>query len=271
MRMFILRDVYVENLSVSGERVGMRKITKLSWPRKKLVTNLFVTSKAEYFSDWFSTANAKDINATINGLLNKSTKALPVLELKSEKEMWWLSFLFIGNKVEKIRANVGSNVSDVVDESSMFHSDQVTRIHNFNLLTPGEIEKIVKNFPSKTCSLDTIPTWLVKDNLHNLLPILIKVVNSSLSHGTFLDTLKQSIITPVLKKSSLGHNIPKHYRLVANIKIMSKVIEKAAPCQVTSHIDSNGLCKNYQSSYKRFHSTETVKSDFLHYVDNNPE
>ena len=54
---------------------------------------------------------------------------------------------------------------------------------------------------------------------------------------------------------------------------MSKVIEKAASCQVTNHIDSNDLGENYQSSYKRFHSTETallkVKSDFFQYVDNN--
>ena len=65
----------------------------------------------------------------------------------------------------------------------------------------------------------------------------------------------------------------KHYRPLANSKFMSKVIEKAASCQVTSHIDSNDLGENYQSSYKRFHSTETallkVKSDFLQYVDNN--
>ena len=135
------------------------------------------------------------------------------------------------------------------------------------------MEKIIKNFPSKTCSLDTILTWLVKDNLHTLLPILTKVVNSSLSSGTFPDILKKSIITPVLKKSSFDHNILKHDRPVANIKFMSKVIKKAASCQVTSYIDSNGLRENYQSSYKRFHSTETalvkVKSDFLQYVDNN--
>ena len=59
----------------------------------------------------------------------------------------------------------------------------------------------------------------------------------------------------------------------ANIKFMSNVIEKAASCQVTNHIDSNDLGESYQSSYKRFHSTETallkVKSDFLQYVDNN--
>ena len=128
---------------------------------------------------------------------------------------------------------MGSNVTDFVDESSVFYPNHVTSMHNFYLLTSGDVEKIIKNFPSKICSLDSIPTWLVKDSLHALLPILIKVVNNSLGSGTFPDTLKQSIITPVLKKSSLDLNILKHYTPVANIKFMSKVIKKAASCQVT--------------------------------------
>ena len=131
----------------------------------------------------------------------KKKKALPVLELKTEKELADDFLSFSIGKVEKIKVNMESNVTDFVDESTMFYPNQVTSLHNFNLITPGDVEKIIKNFPSKTCSLDSIPTWLVKDNLHTLLPILTKVVNSSLTSGTFPDTLKQSIITPVLKKS----------------------------------------------------------------------
>ena len=114
--------------------------------------------------------------ATINGLLNKSTKALPVLELKSEKELTddFLSFLI--GKVEKIRVNVESNVTGVVDESNTSDLNQVICLCDFYPLTPGDVEKIIMNFPSKTCSLDTIPTWLVKDNLRTLLPVITKVV-----------------------------------------------------------------------------------------------
>ena len=55
------------------------------------------------------------------------------------------------------------------------------------------------------------------------------------------------------------------------MKFMSKVIEKAASCQVTTHVDDNNLGEIHQSSYKRFHSTESallkVKNDILQYVD----
>ena len=203
--------------------------------------------------------------ATINGLLNKSTKALPVLDLKSEKELAYDFLSFFIWTVEKIRANVESNLIGVV-----------IRLHDFDPLTPGDVEKIIVNFPSKTCSLDTIPTWLAKDNLHTLLNIITKVVNSSLSCGTFLGTLKQSIITPILKKSNLDHNILKHYRPVANIKFMSKITEKAASCQVTSQIysiiDSNDLGEITSLRTNGFIAQKTTllkaKSDFLQYADN---
>ena len=89
--------------------------------------------------------------------------------------------------------------------------------------------------------------------------------------GIFPNALKQSIITPVIKKPNLDNNMLKNYRPVANMKFMSKVIEKAASCQVTTHVDDNTLGEIHQSSYKRFHNTESallkVKNDILQYVD----
>ena len=85
----------------------------------------------------------------------------------------------------------------------------------------------MQRFPSKSCSLDSLPTWLVKDNLEILLPIFTRIVNCSLM-SIFPNALKQSIITPVIKKPNLDNNMLKNYRLVGNMKFMSKVIEKAA-------------------------------------------
>ena len=65
----------------------------------------------------------------------------------------------------------------------------------------------------------------------------------------------------------------KNYRPVSNIKFISKIIEKAASCQIVDYVDSNRLGEKFQSSYKKHHSTETallkVKSDILQSIDNN--
>lgn len=50
----------------------------------------------------------------------------------------------------------------------------------------------------------------------------------------FPDTLKQSIITPVIKKPNIDGNVLKNYRPVANMKILSKVLESAYEPYTTS-------------------------------------
>ena len=127
-----------------------------------------------------------------------------------------VGFILFKAKVEKIRANVGSDVTDVDDESSMFHPNQVTSIRNFIILKPGDVEKIIMNFPSKTCSLDSIHTWLVKDNLHTctLLPIRTKVVNSSPTSISF--STAPSPIDPVLTVQ------PDHCYIFFSLKITFK-------------------------------------------------
>ena len=56
---------------------------------------------------------------------------------------------------------------------------------------------------SKSCSLDPLPTFLLKDCVDILLPSLTKLVNASLSEGLFPDDFKKAIVTPLIKKSSL--------------------------------------------------------------------
>jgi len=112
---------------------------------------------------------------------------------------------------------------------------------------------------------------VVKENLPIMLPVITKIVNASLASGVFPSRLKHSIITPVIKKSTMDPNSLKSYRPIANITFLSKVVEKAATCQVTDHVDSNCLGEQYQSAYRRYHSTETallkVKNDILQSLD----
>ena len=234
--------------------------------QKNKIIKLITDSKIEYFSNKFSESNTKDMYATINDLLNKTQKVLPTLDCSHQAlANEFLSFFI--EKVDKIRNNVKPGTR--VDEEVKMIEVNVNNccMDTFAPLTESDVEKIIKRFPSKSCHLDTLPTWLVKDNLVILLPIFTRIVNCSLMSGIFPNALKQSIITPVIKKPNLDNNMLKNYRPVANMKFVSKVIEKAASCQVTTHVDDNNLGEIHQSSYKRFHSTESallkVKNDIL--------
>ena len=65
--------------------------------------------------------------------------------------------------------------------------------------------------------LDPIPTWLLKQCVSDLLPLITTIVNKSLELGQFPSQLKEAIIKPHIKKSNLDTEELKNYRPVSNI------------------------------------------------------
>ena len=61
--------------------------------------------------------------------------------------------------------------------------------HYFQLVSEIVL-KFIKESPSKTCSLDPWPTFLVKRCIDNLLPLITKLVNLSLKIVSFHNLLK---------------------------------------------------------------------------------
>ena len=153
-----------------------------------------------------------------------------------------------------------------------YDSDIVCRLSQFQLVTEDTLHEVIMKCPSKSCSLDPMPTWLVKQHLPVLTPILTKIVNSSLSSGSLPSGLRRAIITPILKKASLDKNTLGNYRPVSNLPFVGKLIEKVVSAQVSDYISSNGLSDLYQSAYTKARSTETalacVQNDILRAINN---
>ena len=137
-------------------------------------------------------------------------------------------------------------------------------------MSEEDLSQVISKCPNKSCSLDILPTWLLKQHINMLLQVFARIVNMSLSTGVFPADLRTDIITPVFKKS-LDKNELKNYRLVANLPFISKVIEKCAASQVVNHVYEHNLAEPLQSTYKALHSTETtltcVRNDFLRAID----
>ena len=71
---------------------------------------------------------------------------------------------------------------------------------------------------------------------------------------------------PCLIKDSM-----KNYRSVSNLSFLSKILEKVVVNQPNTHINSSNTSNQYQSAYRKFHSTETallkIHSDILASMD----
>ena len=82
-----------------------------------------------------------------------------------------------------------------------------TKLLQFNPTSSEEISSIIMKSSKASCSLDPIPTSLLRDLLPTLAPITADLVNSSLSSGKFPSNLKSAIVQPLLKETCLDTEI----------------------------------------------------------------
>jgi len=87
---------------------------------------------------------------------------------------------------------------------------------------------IIMTSPIKYCSLDAVPTFLVREyvDVDVLLPDVTSMVNASLTQGRLPLSQRHAIVTPPLKKAGLDSADMANFRPVSNLSFMSKVVER---------------------------------------------
>ena len=128
---------------------------------------------------------------------------------------------------------------------------------SFRPCTQTEMRRIIMQLPVKSCTLDPVPTFLVREFVDLLLPFLTTMVNTSLMQDQLPASQKHAIVTPRLKRSGLDPTDIANFQPVSNLTFMLKVVERAAASQLNAYLFANGLLPGNQSAYRRKHSTET--------------
>ena len=125
--------------------------------------------------------------------------------------------------------------------------------------------------PIKSCSLDSVPTFLLHEFIDLLLPYATRMVNASLARGRLPLSQRHAAVTSLLKKTGQDGSDMSNYRPVSNLSFMSKVVERVVAEQLNEYLLTNDLMTRYQSAYQKKHSTETallrVWSDKLNAAD----
>ena len=181
----------------------------------------------------------------VNKLLHRTSEAqLPVYDNLRELTNRFAN-VFV-DKISMIRSTLDSPPSIVLYSLS-----------DFSPVSINEIESIIKKSNNKCCTLDPIPSWLLKACLPSLLPIITNIVNQSLT-SIMPCSYKEAIFTPILKKPDLNTEDLKNYRPISNLSYVSKLIEKVVAKQITNYVSTNNLEEPMQSAYRESHSTETA-------------
>ena len=130
----------------------------------------------------------------VDGLFSVNTTVLPPYDSLKQLTGDFNAF-FIG-KTQGLRM-------ELMDPSSDHHNEKQRILHcDFPQFTPPSnesIKNVISSLSNKTCSLDPIPTHVIKDNISSVLAMVSGIVRQSFSNGIFLTSLKTLLVRPKLK------------------------------------------------------------------------
>ena len=134
-------------------------------------------------------------------------------------------------------------------------------------VSPDEVRKVIQQVATKSCGLDPILTYLLKQCFEPLLPLITAIINKSLADSRVPACFKEANVRPLVKKPGLDKERLKNYRPASNLPFLSKVLEKIVAKQIELHFSTHGLFDELQSA-----STETaflsVHHDITEALDN---
>ena len=158
---------------------------------------------------------------------------------------------FFSDKVDGIRQELAHH------QPYMPHCSVGPQFRRFTPLSVKTVSGLIMKSKSSTCPTDPLPTWLIKKHCDITAPVVTKIINNSLTSGSFHDCWKTSVVRPLIKKPGAGTALS-NYRPVSNLPFISKIAEKSALHQFVPYIDSHKLIPDYQSAYRKHFSTETA-------------
>ena len=171
---------------------------------------------------------------------------------------------FFVSKIDNIRSAIDSEPCNF--QCPVGTEPPVTSFSTFKPLSEDDVKKLVLKSKSAYCDLDPIPTPLLKECIHVILPLLTRMINLSLQTGIFPMEWKLALVIPLIKKFGLELILPS-YRPVSNLPFVSKLAERAVISQENPHIQANCPLPTCASAYRDGHSTESallkVQADIL--------
>ena len=181
---------------------------------------------------------------------------------------------FFSNKIESIRTeitkeNEKNTVNPIIENESSCNAV----LTDFSMISPQELRNVICSMNNKFNPKDPIPTWLVKECIDELSPLMMMIIEKSFTQAEFPINLKHATIRPLLKDTDVDPELLNNYRPISNTPFLAKLLEKVALNQLNVHIEDNDLHSTYQSGYKKNHSCETallkITNDMMTSIENN--
>ena len=148
-----------------------------------------------------------------------------------------------------------------------FYKNKGVRKDDFKFVevkTEEVIKKLSSLQPNKATGHDNIPTRFLKDAAVTIAPMVAHITNLSISQCHVPQEFKLARITPLYKK---GNKLdPGNYRPVSILCSISKVIERLIYEQIDNYLSNHELLFEFQSGFRKSHSTDTCLLYLTDYI-----
>ena len=126
-------------------------------------------------------------------------------------------------------------------------------------VTADSVVKLIKGLKNSSATgVDHIDTRTIKLCGDILAPAIAHIINLSIKSNTFPSIWKWHKVIPLLKSMSSDPIIPKSYRPVALLPILSKLLEKVIFHQLVQYLEENGLVHPNLHGSRAGHITATA-------------
>ena len=152
-------------------------------------------SKGQFYTDIINnnSADSNKLWRELGNVLHRKSRITTLPEGKNDKSLANLFSSFFTDKITRIH-NSFTNQS----ANSILPDITPASFHNFSSVTETDVQKVLLGSPTKSCTLDPWPTFLVKEFSEILLPSVTKLVNCSLSEGFVPSGFKKAVVTPLI-------------------------------------------------------------------------
>ena len=134
---------------------------------------------------------------------------------------------------------------------SKFKFSNVTEDHALQLLKDMNVDKAAR--------IDNLSGKFLKDGANILAKPISEIRNLSIKYSVFRKDCQIAKLKPLYKKGST--TLPKNYRPISLLSLISKIIEKVIHYQTQAYLDENKILYRFQSGFRKHFSTDSCLSN----------
>ena len=165
---------------------------------------------------------------------------------------------FFLNKIKRLRSSIPATLRDPL---SKIREAMRYRTCSFSIqeTTEDDIRKAISKLKNSAATgVDSLDTKIVKLSAEIIAPSLSHIVNLSVRTSTFPDSWKYAKVIPLLKSTDSDPLLPKSYRPVALLPVLSKILEKVVFVQLSNYLEENNLVHPNLHGSRSHHNTATA-------------